>query len=723
MTATPDLEPDDTPHAAALAYAAAGLRVLPIKPGLKSPPMNGWQNAATTDLNIIGNWWTQLYRDHGVGIATGPGSDIFVLDVDITGNKAGDETLAELEATHGHLPATATVITASGGTHHYFRLPPDTDIRNSSATRLGPGLDIRGRGGQVVAPPTRIGDNTYQWDGGEMGQIADAPAWLINLLTAEPEHPQPPRTPAPDEDSIAARYNAGTTWTELLINDGWTLAQTTSNGEQRWTRPGKDTRDGISATVGHQGRDCLMVFTDGVPGLNQEQAYSRFGYTAAVHHHGDRSGFARQLAEAERNALWTGEILPWVPRNAVDTPAPTDRLELAHLVDWSRFWDQDHSDEEWLAYPLIPKGRAIALYAPAKAGKSTIVLAVAAAAATGRPVLGHRRHDPVRVLYLDYEMTEADLYERLSELGYGPGDDLSNLHYALLPSLPPLDTRDGAVALLALADKTAAELVVVDTFGRAVGGEEDAADTVRDFYRHCGLALKAKGVTYLRTDHSGKDVAKGQRGSSAKNDDVDLVWRLTRTNTKDGDGTRLERTHSRVAWGPAEVKIRRVETDSGYDYLYDTDDRIYPDGTAQAMALLIDHNLIDLSQRKAWDAVKELGLEIPIRLLKAARAMHAEQTIRLDEYRPNRDASRSDTERRGPRRQNSVAGDLESVAGVAPSNPLASESVAVDTPTVAPPASPSVAVRVFRRPVPSRTTPAEDPNPDQPTPPARPRLL
>jgi hypothetical protein len=130
------------------------------------------------------------------------------------------------------------------------------------------------------------------------------------------------------------------------------------------------------------------------------------------------------------------------------TPTPTDRVELAHLVDWQKFWHQDHADEEWLAYPIIPKGRAIALYAPAKAGKSTIVLAVAAAVATGRRVLGQRRAEQVDVLYLDYEMTEADLLERLGELGYGPDDDLSRLHYALLPSLPPLDTREGANAIL-----------------------------------------------------------------------------------------------------------------------------------------------------------------------------------------------------------------------------------------------------------------------------------
>src|SRR5205823_2611131 len=62
----------------------------------------------------------------------------------------------------------------------------------------------------------------------------------------------------------------------------------------------------------------------------------------------------------------------------------------------------------------------------------------------------------VVVLYFDYEMTEDDLYERLQDMGCGPEVDLSRLRYALLPTLPPLDTRDGGAALLAAVDQVSA---------------------------------------------------------------------------------------------------------------------------------------------------------------------------------------------------------------------------------------------------------------------------
>lgn len=701
-----------TALAHALDYAEHGLPVLPIKPGEKRPPMASWQNAATTDAATIENWFTGLYADHGVGIATG--GTIFALDIDVSDGKAGDETLADLELANGRLPATATVLTGSGGQHRYFQMPPGVVIRNDAGKKLGPGLDIRGEGGQCVAPPTiHPNGNAYEWDGGEIGEIAQAPRWLVEMLTERPAPAPTQASPVASsaDDSVAARYNAKTTWAELLGADGWTLAQTLPDGEQRWVRPGKDGREGISATVGHGGGQQLTVFTSSIPWL-PEGSYSRFGYYACRHHGGDRSAAASQLYAADMapvNALLeavpVGETTHDDDEDVTTLPS-RDRVELAHLVDWQRFWEDDHSDEDWLAEPVIPRGRAIALYAPAKAGKSTIVLAVAAAVATGRRILGLYRAEPVEVLYLDYEMTQSDLQQRLLELGYGPSDDMSRLHYALLPSMPPLDTVDGARALLELVDRTAAQLVVVDTFGRAVEGDEDSADTVRAFYRHTGLTLKARNVTYLRTDHSGKDTSKGQRGSSAKNDDVDLVWRLTRTDTKAGDGVKLERTHSRVAWVPQELKINRVVTDDGYDYLLDTEARVYPDGTAQDADLLRQHGIDGTgSKNKARAIMAEIrGANgkalVPRRRVDLAFQMLKESAQRrdvLDEIVGAQPRRRGENQGGAvPRQENGGAVGSESGALGAPKGHKGSQSGAVDSQNGAPVTSPNGAPPLFR---------------------------
>src|SRR5262249_54030743 len=192
--------------------------------------------------------------------------------------------------------------------------------------------------------------------------------------------------------------------------------------------------------------------------------------------------------------------------------------------------------------PLLARGRAHAFVAPAKSGKTLLFQEVALALATGRPVLHRPASEPLTVVYLDMEMTEDDLYERAGDFGYGPDDDLSNLHYILLPSLPPLDTPEGGAALLDYVTNVSADVVIVDTLARSVAGPESDADTLRAFFRHTGLPLKAAGVTWARADNMGKDPSKGARGTSAKNDDVDVVWQLAR-----GDASlKLTSTHRRV---------------------------------------------------------------------------------------------------------------------------------------------------------------------------------
>jgi hypothetical protein len=279
-------------------------------------------------------------------------------------------------------------------------------------------------------------------------------------------------------------------------------------------------------------------------------------------------------------------------------------LSYAHLVDWSTFWSTERIEEDWLAQPFIPRGRAIALYAPAKAGKSSVVLAIVAALATGRPILGRWHCEATSVLYLDYEMTEADIRDRMTELGYHADVDLTNLHYALLPSLPPLDTATGAQALLAIVVAVDAQLVVVDTFTRAVEGKENDSDTVRDFYRHTGRILKAAGRTVVRTDHAGKDLDKGQRGTSGKADDVDVVWQLART---EDDGINMKRTHSRISWVPDAVNLKRTETDDG-GITWSVVEAAYPAGTKEVAELLDGLDVpVDAPSRHAQTALRDSG--------------------------------------------------------------------------------------------------------------------
>lgn len=283
-----------TPLDAALAYAARGWRVVPIAPGTKHPKLPAWQEAATTDSAMICEWWSGLYRDQGVGIATGRRSGIWVLDADDL------DVLHELEHTHGALPDTLTSLTGSGGQHLVFAYPTD-GRRITNHNRLPAGLDVRGTGGQIVAPPTVHPNGThYSWDAAtEHLAPAEAPDWLLELVT----HVEPVSTPpAPRElhgDRPGDLFAAQVDWADLLGADGWTLHHVDQRtGERHWTRPGKDPREGASATTGFTDNDTLKVFTSSVPTLTEGEVYSKLGYLAATRHHGDHQAAARSLAAA-----------------------------------------------------------------------------------------------------------------------------------------------------------------------------------------------------------------------------------------------------------------------------------------------------------------------------------------------------------------------------------------------------------------------------------------
>lgn len=116
-------------------------------PGKHPRTAHGLKDASRDPATICA-WWRR-WPDANIGILTGSESGILVLDVD---GKQGEESLIEL-ARHGcPLPDTLTVRTG-GGQHLCFLWPEGADVRNSQS-KIAPGLDIRGQGGYVVAPPS-----------------------------------------------------------------------------------------------------------------------------------------------------------------------------------------------------------------------------------------------------------------------------------------------------------------------------------------------------------------------------------------------------------------------------------------------------------------------------------------------------------------------------------------------------------------------------------------
>jgi hypothetical protein len=145
----------------------------------KHPADAGWQNTAPMSPADVQATWES--GDRNLGVATGTLSGFFVIDIDI--DSGGMESAKKLQAEYGTMPATVIAQTGSGGWHFYFKQPADFDVRNRQGSVLGPGIDIRGTGGQVVMPPSRSGKGPYRWAvSPDDVAIAEAPAWLLDLL-------------------------------------------------------------------------------------------------------------------------------------------------------------------------------------------------------------------------------------------------------------------------------------------------------------------------------------------------------------------------------------------------------------------------------------------------------------------------------------------------------------------------------------------------------------
>jgi hypothetical protein len=558
---------------AALAAHDAGLCPIPAARDGTKRPLGEWQRYQhhRPDRQQLTEWFTDPTQE-GLGLVCGTISGGLEM-LELEGIAVDGGLYQDLRAR-----ATATGLgelveriidgyeedTPSGGVHWLYqsdtvtgnlklaRRPKRDDEKQHPNDNVQVLIETRGEGGFTIVAPsggrTHPTGKPWQLAHGSFATIAhittDERTELHRLASSFDEMPTQLVTPSvaalqtsgsrPGDD-----YNSRTTWQELLEPLGW-VAVYQHGQETAWRRPGKER--GISAVTNHTGTDRLKVFSTSTP-FDTETTYDKFGAYALLEHAGDLSRAARHLTIPPLRLANIG-----MDNNGQTAAAVASNL----FINWHTFWNQDRDEREWLFEPILARGRAHAIWAQHKIGKSLVALWIAVTLATNGPII---------VIYLDYEMTEDDLYERLADMGLGPDTDLTHLYYALQPNIPALDTAAGAKTLLGVIDNLTTAYpdhdlaLVIDTTARAVSGEENDSDTFRNYYRYTGSALKIFGVTALRLDHAGKDKTRGQRGSSAKGDDVDVVWELSEAD----NGYTLKRSASRLGWVPATVGLHRLE--------------------------------------------------------------------------------------------------------------------------------------------------------------------
>ena len=166
-------------------YIGRGWSIIPIRPGDKRPLVRWEEFQHRHPSEAEAGAWFYRWREAGIGILTGAISGLVVIDVDV--RHGGDVALEHLEREHGRFPMTVECRTGGGGRHLYFAHPGGL-VRNKVG--LAPGVDLRGDGGYVVAPPSRHASGLqYAWvDGRAPGNTAlvPLPNWVLRQAFEEP---------------------------------------------------------------------------------------------------------------------------------------------------------------------------------------------------------------------------------------------------------------------------------------------------------------------------------------------------------------------------------------------------------------------------------------------------------------------------------------------------------------------------------------------------------
>ena len=193
---------------AARSLAAAGVPVFPCVVEGKRPLTRRGFLGASSDPEQVAAWWSRTPYAN-IGIPTGAPSGVVVVDVDVHGPHDG--RAAYQRATDAGLVDGAGLLarTPTGGTHVYFPATPGKEQRSWQAADVG--VDFRGDGGYIIAPPSRrIIDGNVR-----LYEVADIAAHSVGTVDAarlrdflDPRPVAPPRASSGSMEVDAERLAA-----------------------------------------------------------------------------------------------------------------------------------------------------------------------------------------------------------------------------------------------------------------------------------------------------------------------------------------------------------------------------------------------------------------------------------------------------------------------------------------------------------------------------------
>lgn len=441
-------------------------------------PLVKWGKESSNDLSTIRNWKAR-FPNCNWAINCGL-SDIGVVDVDCGKIPSADDTLCDLQLTHGVLPPTFKVRTQSGGYHLYLH----GALKNSASNKLGTGLDTRGVGGYVVAPGSP--GYTVELD----LPIADIPDWVSTLVG----QPNEPKTPAAPDIALDTPYAISQS---ILYLQTAPPAIEGEGGDSTTYRIACRLRDfGLSPST------CL---------------------TLMLEHWDPRClpPWGEALSDKVTNAYNYAENSPGI---SDPTTVFTEYVEPVSTSTKSRFIDAREllSREitiDYLISDLIETPSTGLMFGESTAGKSFLALDLALGVATGTGWLSHLAKQGT-VFYLAGE-GQKGIPRRMK--AWTNHHNLLPEERALYVSRSRIEINAAAAAELRkeISDMSLAygppALIVIDTLARHLppDADENSAKDIGAFINAVDSFKDAFHCVVLIIHHSGKKAMESSRGSSA----------------------------------------------------------------------------------------------------------------------------------------------------------------------------------------------------------------
>jgi hypothetical protein len=507
-----------------------------------------------------------------IGVPTGQGAGFFVVDLDV---KNGGQGLEWLAANQHRLPRTRTHKTRSGGQHLLFQWPEGRTVRNS-ASRIALGVDVRGNGGYIIAPPSP------DYEIADASALAEAPAWLLDLIDP-PRVADLPKYVADLPKSRPAQSGDGTRYgLQALDNECQAILSAPDGGKHDTLNRAAFSIGGLVAVGELAEGPALHALASALAGI----ASRCEDYPAAQKTLG--AAFRAGIAKPR-------EAPPRLIRRVVEEYAPT-RPEPPPRDDAPDHWSAEPDPDiglgpERVAPDIKPTGLPLiyfqdvkpalksedfiegllikaamsVTYGPSNCGKTFFMADLALHVALGLQWRG-REVERAGVIYCAMEGAHG-IQNRVAAFALTCGLAGQEIPFAIIPvALNLLDANADTSRLIDAIAEAAARmaipvgLVVMDTLSRAMaGGNENSPEDMGALVANSDRIRQATGAHVAWIHHSGKDQAQGARGHSLLRAATDTEIEISRADNDSPSIAKVTKQRELEIDGVFGFTLKRVE--------------------------------------------------------------------------------------------------------------------------------------------------------------------